>query len=132
MKKIFGILVVSIALHAGSAKFAKEMGYETDYKTAIAKAKKEEKLVMFVIGTRTCPWCRKFEKQTLKKEEVHSKVLKNFIPLAMYKDGDYPQKFNPKAIPAVHFIDPNDEESLLTSMGYKSKKMFLATLEDAE
>lgn len=132
MRTLFSVLLLIVTLNAGSAEFAKEMGYETDYKKAIAKAKKEEKLVMLVVGTRTCPWCRKLEKQTLKKEEVHSKVMESFIPVALYKDGDYPSKFIPRAVPTVYFIDPSDETALLTSMGYKNKKMFLATLEDAE
>lgn len=119
-------------LNGASLKFAKEAGYETAYEQALKKAKKENKPLLFLVDTKTCPWCRKMERQTLKKTAIKNFVIKNFIPVTQYKNsGGYPKKFKPRVVPTVWFIDPKSEESYFFSYGYKSKKAFQKTLEEA-
>lgn len=136
MKKVSSFLLVfvilAISLNAASLRFAKQMEYEIDYQSALAKAKQENKPIMMVIGTKTCPWCRKFESQTLKKEKVHHLVSNKFIPLSLTQDVDrYPFHFEAKVVPTVFFIDPNTEQAFFTSKGYKNKHKYKKTLEVA-
>ncbi|PLY08454.1 MAG: hypothetical protein C0625_02365 [Arcobacter sp.] len=98
MRKIFLVLIFTFSivssLNATSAKFIKEMNYESDYKTALEKAKKANKSVFMVVSETTCPWCRKLERQTLKKKNINSIIKENFIPLSVEKDiNNYPKQF---------------------------------------
>ncbi len=130
MKTILLGLLITLTLSASDiSEFAEEMSYETDYNTALEKAKESNKQVMFVMVTNYCPWCRKFEKRTLIKEEVNAIVQKKYIPLILNREkGEYPKKFYTKRIPVVMFIDPNKEEKLRESLGYKKVKEFIEEL----
>ena len=66
MKKLLTILLLTLTLFGANVDdFAKEMGFQRDYKTALAKAKELNKPLMMVLGADYCPWCRKFERKTL-------------------------------------------------------------------
>lgn len=122
---ILAILISTIYLNGASLKFANNMNYETSYKKAIAKAKEANKPIMMVIGTKTCPWCRKLENQTLKKDTVNNVVSKEFIPLTLTRGLDkYPKQFDAKVVPTVFFIDPNNQKAYHVSYGYKNKNIF--------
>lgn len=130
MKKYFiqnllVLLLASVYANAASLEFIKEHNYETNYSKALKKAKQNNKPIILILSTKTCPWCRKLERQTLKKDFVHAIVKENFIPLTLDRDHDiYPQKFTAKVVPTVYFIDPKDENSIFVSYGYKNKRDF--------
>ena len=106
------------------------MNYEVDYKTALEKAKKENKNIMMVISQTTCPWCRKLERQTLKKENINSLVKENFIALSIDKDIiNYPKKYEAKVVPTIFFVNAKDETIIKKVLGYKNKKDFQKILE---
>ena len=130
MKNILITLFITLSLNASDiAEFAQKMSYETDYKVALEKAKKSNKQLMFVMVTNYCPWCRKFEKRTLVKDEVNEIVQKKYIPLILNREkGEYPKQFYTKRIPVVMFIDPNKEEKIRESLGYKKVKEFTEEL----
>jgi thioredoxin-related protein len=132
LKQIILLLVISLGLHAGSIKFANKMNYELSYETALSKAKNANKPIMMVIGTKTCPWCRKLENQTLKKDIINDIVSDKFIPLSITRDVDiYPKQFKAKVVPTIFFIDPKNEKSFHISLGYKNKKDFKEEIEKA-
>lgn len=123
------MIITTINLYGASDSFAKKMGYETSYNKALEKAKVQNKPIMMVISSKTCPWCRKFERQTLKKKMVADTVSKGFIPLALTRDVDkYPKQFNAKVVPTVFFIDPGNEKVFDRSLGYKNKKVYKKVL----
>lgn len=129
MKYIFIFLFLIISLNASSQKFIEKMGYEVDYNIALTKAKKEKKILMMIVSTKDCPWCRKLERQTLKKSNINKIIKESFIPLALEKDkGDYPKKFEVKVVPTIFFINPENEATLNKTLGYKNKKDFLEIL----
>lgn len=130
MKYLFLAVLTALSLSASDiAEFAKQMSYETNYKVALEKAKKSNKQVMFVMVTNYCPWCRKFEKRTLAKEEVNSTVHKKYIPLILNREkGEYPKQFFTKRIPVVMFIDPTSEKKIRESLGFKKVKEFVEEL----
>ena len=132
MRAIFLVFLFGLFLNlnATSLKFIEQMNYEVDYKLALQKAKESNKAIMMVVSQVTCPWCRKLERQTLKKQEIDTLVKKSFIALSVDKDKlNYPKKFEVKVVPTIFFIDAKDETVILKVLGYKNKKDFKQILE---
>lgn len=124
-KILLTFLMLLSSLFAGSLEFANKMSYETSYNNALNKAIKQNKPIMMVISTKTCPWCRKLERQTLKKNMINEVVQKNFIPVTLTRDIDnYPKQFDAKVVPTIFFIDPNKQKTIHKSLGYKNKQDF--------
>jgi len=131
MKNLFFLVVFIVYGFGSSHNFIEKYNYEVDYKSGLEKAKKANKPILLVLSTKTCPWCRKFERQTLKKEVIDNIIKANFIPIALDKNsGIYPKKFTPKVVPTVYFIDPKDQSIIFTSYGYKNKNNFKKILLD--
>jgi len=130
MKYVLLVVVTVLSLSASDiAEFAKQMSYETNYKVALEKAKNSNKQIMFLMVTNYCPWCRKFEKRTLVKDEVNLLVQKKYIPLILNREkGEYPKQFYTKRVPVVMFIEPNKEKKIRESLGYKKVKAFVEEL----
>lgn len=109
--------------------FAEAMGYETDYHKALQKAKKEGKDLMLVLTTEYCPWCRKFEKNVLQKEEVNRAVHTKYVPLILNRDKKaFPEQFTSTFTPVVYFIDAKNEKTLHQVVGYSQREAFLHLL----
>lgn len=117
-------------LHANSIKdFAANHAYETNYAKAIAKAKKENKIVMMVMVTHYCPWCRKYEKNTLSKKSVTAIITEKYVPLIVNREKhQFPDKFDTPRIPTTFFIHPDKEELIYSEMGFKTKSEFMKML----
>ena len=115
-------------------EFASEVGYLRDYKTAVKTAKEQNKMVMLVVVGDYCPWCKKFERKTLKASQVREVVDKEFVPVIIdkYKEKDkYPKDFYAPFIPTVYFIDPSTERSLLETVAYMKKAEYMENMDDA-
>ena len=118
-------------LYASSSKFIEEMKYETNYDIALEKAKENNKIIMMVASTNSCPWCRKLERQTLKKDEINTIIQENFIALSVDQDlKNYPDKFEVKVVPTIYFINSKDESVIKKVLGYQNKKEFSKILEE--
>ncbi|BAF72281.1 thioredoxin fold domain-containing protein [Sulfurovum sp. NBC37-1] len=110
--------------------FAQEMGYETNYRVAMEKAKKAGKPVMAFITTTYCPWCRKMESRILSKARIDAQIKKKYIPLLL----NFDEKAFPKALhkitvtPTVYIIDSKTEKILHTFVGYSSREDILREL----
>ena len=116
-------------------EFAKNMGYERDYEKALEQAKSEKKLLMLVMVSDYCPWCRKMERKTLSMAPVAIKMHRDFVALIVDRNHEkefYPKEYYTPRIPTVFFIDPEKEEQIYESIGYVGYKDFKATLEDVE
>ncbi|PHR57118.1 MAG: thioredoxin [Arcobacter sp.] len=135
MKIIMILLTLfTLGFSAQIDEFASEVSYVRDYNKALKIAKEQKKVLMLVLVGDYCPWCKKFERKTLKSKEVREAVAKNFIAVVIdkYKDkGKYPEKFYAPVIPAVYFIDPRTEKSLVETVAYMKKEEFLENAEDA-
>ncbi len=135
MKLLVLILsLYSLLFAAHIDTFAQEMNYSRDYNSALAQAKKENKMLMILVVGDYCPWCKKFERKTMKRKCVDAKVKADFIPVIIdkYKDkGKYPEQFYSPVIPSVYFVDARNEESLHQSVAYMKKDEFLDNLDDA-
>ena len=123
MKSLFIVLVTTLFLQAGDhiTEFAKEYQYETSYKTALAKAKKQNKELMLVMVTHYCPWCRKFEQKALSNKTIDKRISKKFVKLILNREKhNFPEKFDTPRIPTTYFIKVKDESIILTHIGYKN------------
>ncbi len=128
------LMMLSLGYTAEIDEFASEVNYLRDYKTAVKTAKEQNKMVMLVVVGDYCPWCKKFERKTLKSSEVIAKTNESFVGLVIdkYKDkGNYPETFFSSLIPAVFFVDPASEKSLLETVAYMKKDEFLENMDDA-
>jgi hypothetical protein len=111
--------------------FAKDLGYETDYKTALKRAKKQNKDIMFVMVANFCPWCVKLEKQILAKKKYNDMIQKKYIPLIINREeGGFAKEFNTPVVPAVYFVDYNNESIKNSIVGYKNRFDLLRILEE--
>lgn len=109
--------------------FAKEFGYETDYKKALAKAKSENKQVMFVMVANFCPWCIKLEKKVLSDKGLNEQIHKKYIPLILNREeGNFPKQFKAPVIPTVFFVDSKDESIVTKNVGYNNRYKFISII----
>lgn len=125
-------LLVASLFGANIDEFASQMAYYRDYDTALLEAQKKNKPIMLVVVGDYCPWCRKFERQTLEKNEVAIYVEDHFIPVIVDRNLDkehYPPMYHSLRIPTVFFIEPKRQELLFESMGYVKQAEFLETMQ---
>jgi len=110
--------------------FAVVMGYETNYKIALSKAKKEGKDIMLFMTTSYCPWCRKLENRILSQNDIDAKIKEKYIPLTLNLDTDtYPEQFaKTRFTPILYTINSKDETITHTFEGYSSRGDFLRLL----
>ena len=127
MKVFILIFLLAVGLQAGSIEdFAADNGYEISYEKALAKAKAEKKPIMLVMVTHYCPWCRKYEKNTLTKKSIKALVSKKYVPLILNREKqNFPKKFDTPRIPTTFFIDAKDERLIYSEMGFKRKSEFI-------
>jgi len=129
MKLITLILLLTYTLMGAVAEeSAMLLDYETDYKTAVAKAKKEHKMVLMVIVQDPCPYCDKLVHKTLDTPCMR-RHLKDYIPLIVDKHGEFPKQFKPPFIPMSYVVDPNSKEITYKIVGAISVKEFMHGLE---
>jgi thioredoxin-related protein len=134
MKNIFIIALLSTFLFGSNVDdYAKSEGFEREYKTAIAKAKKADKPLMMVLGADYCPWCRKFERQTLSSKVVKDFLNKELVTLVVDKKYDiesFPKEFQTNMTPRVFFINPHTQKDFFQTAGYVKKADFLKKLRE--
>jgi len=130
MKFILVCLFLVLNLAASSKEFIEKMGYETNYEVSLKKARKENKNLMMIGSTKSCPWCRKMERQTLSKKNIKNFINEKYIVVAVDQDlGNYPKKYEIKVVPTIFFINAKDESIKEKVLGYKNKKDFKEILE---
>lgn len=131
MRNILLALLLNIVVFAdGYRDFATAMSYETNYETALKRAKAENKNLMVLMVTNYCPWCSKFEKRTLMDANIDKTIKAKYIPLIINKDEkNFPPFLNVPVVPTTFFIDPSSEESFHESVGFSNKIDFANLLE---
>ena len=128
MKFIVISLFLSYALIASSS--FKELGYETNYNTALKKAKDQNKQIVMVLVSSHCPWCERLEEEVLFLEYTNELLQKNYIPLVQYSGGDeFPAKFDSYVVPTIHFIDSKNESLIESIYGFNNNWRFYEIIE---
>ncbi len=110
--------------------FAKAMQYETDYKIALAKAKKEGKPLMVFMTTDFCPWCRKLENLFLSKPEINQSIQEKYIPLMLnLSTNAFPAPLGKiKITPTMYILNSKTQKIENTFIGYNNRNQFLHIL----
>ena len=136
MRLLLVMLIFSLSLFGANVDdFAKEMGFERDYSTALEKAKKGDKPLMMVLGADYCPWCRKFERKTLSSEMVNTYIDKEVITLVVDKKFDiatFPKEFQTQMTPRVFFINPHTGKDFFQTAGYVKKDVYMKNLQEMQ
>lgn len=124
-------LLATLTLSAEES-FASEYGYLSSYKEAKIKALKEQKPMMILFVTASCPWCQKLKNQTLKKEEAYAIINNSFIPVMLDKETDeFPKFLMPQVVPTITFVEPKEERKFFQILGYKSLEDAVILLKQA-
>lgn len=111
--------------------FSTDMGYETNYQEALAKAKEEGKEIMLFMTTSYCPWCRKLENRILSQSDIDAKIKAKYVALTLNLDTDtYPEQFaKTRFTPILYVINPKDESIAHQFTGYNNRAGFLRLLD---
>ena len=126
MKLLLVILFLVVGL------FGSELGWSSDYKQALLKAKKEHKLVYVLITSDSCKWCRKFENTTLQDKAILKRLYSEFEVVHLSRDRNkIPKGFKSAPIPRHYFVDSNGK-ILYSSLGYRKADYFDAFMDFAE
>ncbi len=133
-KVLLFIFMIQLSLFGISDSFTQKMHYLTTYQEGADISIDKYKPMMIVVGTFTCPWCKKLENQTLKKKQIDQYIKLHFTPIKLNRDEDvYPKKIlDTKVVPTVFFVDPKTSKPFHISKGYKNKKKFLKELQKAK
>ena len=126
MKSFIAIFLLVIGL------FASELGWSSDYKQALMKAKQEHKLVYVFITSDSCKWCRKFENTTLQDKKILKRLYSEFEVVHLSRDRHkIPKGFETSPIPRHYFVD-SDGKILYSSLGYRDVECFDAFMDNAQ
>ena len=128
---VLSLLCMRMLFATDAMEAAKNLGVENRYDTAIAKATKENKMLIMVIVKKHCRWCEKLVDKTLSNRQVRD-TLNDFVTLIVDKGADYPSDFNVSFFPSIFYIDPASGKSVYESMGYVGVKCFINDLHDAQ
>ena len=135
MKTLITLLtLLSLVYAAQIDEFAAEVNYLRNYDMAVKVAKEQKKILMIIVVGDYCPWCKKFERKTLKDPAVMAKINESFVGIIIdkYKDkGKYPKEYYAPLIPAVFFIDPKDQKSLFETVAYMKPDEFMENIDYA-
>jgi thioredoxin-related protein len=100
---------ITVCVHAAG------VDWETNYDTALEKAKKDRKLVMVYVYTDWCPWCKRFDKTTYPDKTVQEALAKNFVPLRINpekskKNTELAIQFGTRGYPHLLVLDNNGKK----------------------
>ncbi|MBA1438157.1 MAG: DUF255 domain-containing protein [Epsilonproteobacteria bacterium] len=126
MKKIaFVLMLVGSLLASG-------INWPHDYKEALKKAKKEDKIVYVLLTSDSCRWCRKFENTTLQNKQIQKRLQKDFIAIHISRDRHFvPKIFETTPVPRHYFVDGNGN-ILYESLGHRGVTCFNNFMDNAE
>lgn len=122
-KTVFCILGIATLLYAENLN---------SYAAVMAKAKKDNKIALFMLEGNGCPWCIKMKRDTLNSPEILKELEKDFVVGIAKKDEDttYPEYLRPSFIPVVYFLN-HEEEVINESVGFKKAVYFMDDIERA-
>lgn len=132
MKKILPALLLLVS----TLFFSQGITFEnSDFKTTLAKAKAEKKLIFLDAFTSWCGPCKLMAKNIFTKPAVgefyNSHFVNAKIDMEKGEGIELAKKFNVKVYPTYLFIDSNGEVVHRT-IGYVEEKDFLQFAKDAE
>ncbi len=134
MVRLLAVLLFSFSMlsASGAKEEAALIGAETNFDTALAKAKAEKKILVMVVVKEHCRWCEKLVKRTMADPEVEKVLKRDFITLIIDRYDSYPKAFREDFFPSIFYIDYATGQSVYENVGYVGKKCFLNDLDGAQ
>jgi len=128
VKKILATL--SIVLCASVSLLAQGINFETsNWDAAVAKAKKENKIIFLDVYTTWCGPCKLMDKKTFIDANVGKYYNKNFINVKLDAEkGEgiaIANKYRVMAYPTNLYIDPNTGKVISDEKGFVPPDQFL-------
>ena len=123
-KIILGLLLLSSTLF--SLEWAKDLN------TALARAQKENKIVMVMVEGTHCVWCKKMKHRTLGDEAVE-KRLEKFVLVKVMREDSKVMAGLPKVsgVPTIFFMKA-DKTVIEEVIGYFDVLDFTSYISDVE
>lgn len=127
MKLLISIFLLSLSL------FASGINFEKDLETAKNKAIQENKKLMIMYSTPTCPECNYMKKKVFKNKDIISYTNANYVSVIMDIKKDekiLPYKFI--GIPTFYFTNAKDMKLLSKKIGGTRETQFLELLKQVK
>ena len=117
------ILILIIAFMISSQ--ASQLQFEHNFKTALQKAKKQDKEVMMMYSAKWCPECNYMKDVVFKDAKASEYMQKHFIFLSLDIQNDkLPSGFEYVGIPTFFFIKNNTKLSGKIIGGDRADRFF--------
>ncbi|MEN8146169.1 MAG: thioredoxin family protein [Campylobacterota bacterium] len=124
MHKYFLILIfITTSLFA-------EINWEDDYKSALKKAKTQNKKVMLMFSTEDCKECQNMYKTVYADKKVSKYVNTHFIAVDIDVEYDGRKGFKVYKTPTFYFLDPKGEQIGRAVKGALGKGTLLKKLQE--
>ncbi len=121
-----------LSMFSSLALYAEGLTWVKDPSTAFTLAKKEHKIVMFMVEGMHCRWCKKMKTRTLVDEAVHTKLDAYILVRVMREDRDAIKDLpNIQGVPSIFFMTA-DKKILESVIGYFNIEDFLSYISDVE
>jgi len=103
------------------------------YLEALQKASSEDKNLVIMVSTESCPYCSRTKEFILPDESV-KKALSNYVFVELDKNSDdYPKDLlYTKFVPTFFIIEPKTQTLVVERIGYQTKSAFIEFLEQKE
>jgi len=133
MKRLISVMIVGcVALMVSGLASADS---QDNYTAAVAKAKKEKKLVMVDVYATWCLPCKELEKETFGNKDVEARLSNQVITVKLdlekiLNNAELAKQFAKDTIPYVVFLD-SDGKKLSEFVGFLPPDDFLKELDKA-
>lgn len=125
------LLVIFLCAFMYADDFVMSYGYETNYATALQKAKEQKKDLVVVLISDYCPWCDKLKDEVLALEYTNEILDEHYIKLMLNTTYDkYPSRLDRYIVPTVHFVKFEDESIIETVIGFNAYYRFFEIIEE--
>lgn len=119
------IRFILIALLLAFTLQAKSLNWEKDYETAKQKALKENKKILVMVSSPTCPECNYMKKEVFSQKKIKEYINKNFITYQfLHKSKEIPKQMQFWGIPRFYFTSDGSNVTAKAMGGLKSKEFF--------
>ena len=127
MKLLITTLLMTVSL------FAVGINFEKDLDTAKQKAISQNKKLMIMYSTPTCPECNYMKKKVFKDKEIISYANENFVSVIMdIKEDEKTLPYKFIGIPTVYFADAKNMKLLSEKIGGTREAQFLDILKNVK
>ena len=122
-----GLMLVAVRIQAANVV------WEHNYEEALAKARKDKKLLMVDVYTDWCGWCKKLDRDVYTAKTVQEKLTKDFVALKINpekssKNAQLAKEFGTHGFPHIVFLGA-DGKKVREIGGYLPAEDFAKVLE---